>query len=233
MKYHGFAALLLILLSAFIMIRLLAEWMKKRRRQREREERRRKKGEEGEASTALFLNKVWGYKRILHHVYVPKADGGTSEIDLVMIHERGIIVIENKNYMGYIYGAEEDLYWTQVIGRGERRSFYNPVKQNQTHIRYLRCLLAAHVPATVPYLSVVTFNNRKCLKRIRVDAEAVTVTCSRKVRRCLKKRLRRMPRVLERKQVDEICCFLQGETGDNRRNRKKHEKQMRRMKRFN
>lgn len=170
---------------------------------------------------------------MLHHVYVPKSDGfGTSELDLVMIHEKGIIVIENKNYKGYIYGSEDDLYWTQVYGKRETRSFYNPVKQNQGHIRHLKRLLDAHIQSPVPYLSVITFNNEGKLKKIRVNADTAVVTSSRKVRKCIRKRLRWQPCVLTKNQVDEICCFLQSEAGNTRKARKKLVKQIHKLKRY-
>lgn len=201
----------------------------KRKKRLEREKRLREKGEEGELSTALLLDRVRGYKRLLHHVYVPKADGsGTSEIDLVMVHEKGIIVIENKNYRGYIYGKEDDLYWTQVYRKRYKRNFYNPVRQNQSHIRHLKRLLKGYSDHPVPYISVITFNDRGKLKRIRVDGDSALVISSRRVRRCLRRRLRRMPRVLTRSQVDGICCFLQEEAGDSRKTRKQHVKQVRR-----
>lgn len=223
-------AVFLILLLGTLLVGWVTHWIKKRRWQRECRERRKKKGEEGEVSTALYLGKVRGYKRLLHHVYVPRTDGGgTSEIDLVMIHEKGIIVIENKNYKGYIYGDDQDLYWTQVYGKGKKRSFYNPVKQNKSHIRHLKQLLGGWVPDTVPYLSVVTFNNGGKLKRIRINTEDVTVTSSKKVRKYLKRRLRRLERVLNRSQVDGIYRFLLEEAGETRKIKKKHEKQVHRM----
>lgn len=223
----------LVLILGVLVICLLAGWIRKRRWRRECEERWREKGEEGELSTALLLSRVRGYKRLLHHVYVPKADGsGTTEIDLVMIHEKGIVVVENKNYMGYIYGTEDDLYWTQVFRKREKRSFYNPVKQNKSHIRHLKRLLAEQAPEEVPYLSVVTFNDGGKLKRIRINIETATVTSSRKVRKHLRRRLRKLPRILSRSQVDEIYRFLLEEAGETRKIRKKHEKQVRRTKPF-
>lgn len=221
-------AVFLFITIGIIMMVLYKGWIQRKKRL-EREKRQREKGEEGELSTALLLNRVRGYKRVLHHVYVPKADGsGTSEIDLVMVHEKGIIVIENKNYRGYIYGKEDDLYWTQVYRKRYKRNFYNPVRQNQSHIRHLKRLLKGYTTDPVPYVSVITFNNGGKLKRIRVDGDTALVISSRKVRKCLRKRLRRMPRVLNRTQVDEICYFLQEVAGDTRKTRKKHVKQVRR-----
>lgn len=216
-----------LILIASVVLRWGYNGWCKRKRQRECEKRQRQKGETGELITAQMLHRVRGYKRVLHHVYVSKTDGsGTSEIDLVMIHEKGIFVIENKNYKGFIYGAEEDLYWTQVYGKRVKRSFYNPVRQNQSHVRHLKRLLDSHIQNPAPYLSVITFNNGGKLKRIRVNADTAVVTSSRKVRKCIRKRLRWQPRVLNKKQVDEIYYFLQNEAGNTRKARKKFMKQI-------
>lgn len=216
-----------LILIAGVALRWGYNGWRKRERQRECEKRQRQKGETGELITAQMLDKVRGYKRVLHHVYVTKTDGsGTSEIDLVMIHEKGIIVIENKNYKGYIYGAEEDLYWTQVYGKREKRSFYNPVKQNQSHIRHLKRLLDSHIQTPAPYLSVITFNNEGKLKRIQVNADTAVVTSSRKVRKCIRNRLRWQPRVLNKNQVDEIYYFLRNKAGNTRKTRKKFKRQI-------
>lgn len=208
---------------------LSAENRKRKKRQREWEERRKRKGEEGELETAFYLGKVRGYQRLLHHVYVPKADGrGTTEIDLVMIHEKGIIVIENKNYQGYIYGREDDTYWTQVSEKREKRSFYNPVKQNQGHIRHLSRLLADEAEEEIPYLSVITFNDGGKLKRVRVHKETAIVTSGKKVRKRLRRRLRRMPRVFCRRQVDELYHILLEEAKNTKKVQKMHEKRLHR-----
>lgn len=217
---------LAVILSAAVLT-CKSAW-KKKQRQWQREERQRKKGEEGEENTAYYLRKVPGCKKILHHVYVPKSDGsGTTEIDLVMVHKKGLIVIENKNYAGSIYGKEEDHYWTQIFPDGEKRSFYNPVKQNDSHIRHLKRFLSGLLPYEIPYVSVITFNSQARLKRIWVDPEAAVVAVSSKVKRRLKKRLRRLPKVLGRREAEEIIQCLEAYAGDSRKNRKQHVRQVR------
>ena len=54
--------------------------------------------------------------------------GKTTEIDLLMIHEKGIFVFESKNYSGWIFGSEDQLKWTQCFKSGQREHFYNPYK---------------------------------------------------------------------------------------------------------
>ena len=70
----------------------------------------------------------------LFNVYVPKENGETSEIDVIMIHHKGIFVFESKNYSGWIFGSETQRMWTQTLPKGRKRShkesFYNPIIQN-------------------------------------------------------------------------------------------------------
>lgn len=228
MSYHKLLAVFLLLAAFYMIVHTVDTRRKKRKRLREWEERQRQKGEEGEMDTALFLNKVRGIKRLLHHVYIPKAGGsGTTEIDLLMIHEKGIIVIENKNYSGFLYGREEETYWTQMLKGGEYRRFYNPVMQNQGHIRHLKHFLGDLVPEETPYISVITFNDQGRLKRIRVDKKTAVVASARQVKRRLGKRLKRLPRALSRSRIEELERCLLEEAGNTKRARKNHIKQVR------
>ncbi|MDI3478424.1 MAG: hypothetical protein PWQ59_1949, partial [Thermoanaerobacterium sp.] len=47
------------------------------------------KGNYGEFLTFSYLERLPEYKRLLTNIYVPKEDGTTTEIDLVMIEETG------------------------------------------------------------------------------------------------------------------------------------------------
>lgn len=42
--------------------------------------------------------------QILRNVYVPTEDGKTSEIDILVVSKKGLLVFECKNYAGNIYG---------------------------------------------------------------------------------------------------------------------------------
>lgn len=98
-------------------------------------------GRYGEALTAreLKLVDLFGRKgKILRNVYIPKDNGETSEIDVLYITQKGIFVIESKNYSGWIFGDEKQGYWTAMLPNKEKNRFYNPIKQNRTHIKWLR-----------------------------------------------------------------------------------------------
>lgn len=121
-------------------------------------------GTRGEYFTFLVIERIPGYKRILTNVYIPKSDGKTTEIDIVMINQQGVFVFENKHYSGWIFGNEKDYQWTQTF-RSKKVRFYNPIKQNANHIK----ALAAELNLTTPNLfkSVVVFNNKSELKRVK------------------------------------------------------------------
>lgn len=78
---------------------------------------------------------------VLRNLYIPLRNGETTEIDAITINEYGIWVYEMKNYRGAISGNEHDKYWIQQKGF-ERRQFYNPIIQNQNHIKAIRNYLA-------------------------------------------------------------------------------------------
>src|SRR5262245_49165760 len=67
------------------------------------------------------------FKRIL----VPTSRG-TSEIDHLIVSRFGLFVIELKDHSGWIFGDENDAYWTAVYFR-KKFSFQNPLRQNYGH----------------------------------------------------------------------------------------------------
>ena len=62
------------------------------------------KGNKGEYNIYRSLEKVKGEKLLLTNLYIPKEDGSTTEIDLLMITKSGLFVVESKNYSGWIFG---------------------------------------------------------------------------------------------------------------------------------
>lgn len=86
--------------------------------------------------------------RSFHDVLLRKTDGGTTEIDHIVISRYGIIVIETKtwNDCGVFGGAERDR-WSLNYKSGNRKSRPNPLRQNRGHILALADLL--NLPAAV------------------------------------------------------------------------------------
>ena len=76
----------------------------------------------------------------LNNITLPLANGGSTQIDHVIVSVYGIFVIETKNYKGWIFGNEKQRQWTQVI-MGRKYKFQNPLRQNYLHIKTLADLL--------------------------------------------------------------------------------------------
>ena len=77
---------------------------------------------------------------LLNHVTLPMGDG-TTQIDHILVSRFGVFVIETKNYKGWIFASEQGKKWTQVLYRGLRFSFQNPLLQNKRHLKAVRDLL--------------------------------------------------------------------------------------------
>lgn len=80
----------------------------------------------GEYLIVRVLDNLKDFHRILVNVYLPNGKGGTTEIDVVLIHTSGIYSLESKNYSGWIFGKEQDHKWCQVLRGGKKIFFYNP-----------------------------------------------------------------------------------------------------------
>lgn len=111
--------------------------------------------------------------RFLFNLYVPTGNGRTSEIDMVMIHPKCLFVIECKNYSGWIFGNENNEYWTQVLPKGRWEShktqFYNPIKQNAQHIKTIR----RHIGDKIPVHSVIAFSDKCSFKDVTVRSRVI------------------------------------------------------------
>ena len=92
-----------------------------------------------------------------------------------MICERGMFVIESKNYSGWIFGKSEDKQWCQTLRTGRRKShkefFYNPILQNKTHIKALESLL----DKKISMWSIVAFSNDCSFRNLQINTKDAIV----------------------------------------------------------
>lgn len=87
--------------------------------------------------TKFSLNK--GIYHFIKNVTIP-ADGGTTQIDHIIVSRFGVFVVETKNLRGWIFGKEGDAYWTQKLYRHSEK-FQNPLRQNYKHTETLAEIL--------------------------------------------------------------------------------------------
>lgn len=128
------------------------------------------RGEWSERKVIMELLKLGiNPKAIFHDLYIQKPDGQYTQVDIAVATKAGIIVFEVKDYSGWLFGSEQQKYWTQILAYGkEKHRFYNPVMQNIGHIRAIRQSLP-HNPGIPIYLVIVFFGNNE-LKNVTCNA---------------------------------------------------------------
>lgn len=113
-----------------------------------------KRGEAGEKKVSKKLGQTIEGKQYVVNNFLFSVDGKSAQIDHIFINDNGVFVIETKNYSGRIYGKDSQTYWTQVLAYGKyKNKIYNPVMQNETHIKQLQKIL----PVSTPIHSLVVF----------------------------------------------------------------------------
>ena len=143
--------------------------------------------------------------KFLFNIYVPKNDEESTEIDVLMISRKGLFVFESKNYSGWIFGSEFQKYWYQTLPTGRRNrshkeKFYNPIYQNNTHIKYLNSLIGANYPT----YSIITFSERCTLRNIEVKTPNVYVINRYQIRDLITSIYENKPDILTDKEITEI-----------------------------
>ncbi len=142
-------------------------------------------GCQGEYYTYLELLKFkFGGARILTNLYIVNKDNESTEIDIVMIHKTGIYIFESKNFSGGIYGNYKDKYWTQALGY-YHNCFYNPILQNEKHIKYIDDLFNGRFKNNI--YSFVVFSDRCRLKKVKYSGDVRVVRRSNLVRNIRKR----------------------------------------------
>lgn len=129
--------------------------------------------ERGTQSERGLISSLLNYgiapKAIFHDLYVKNGKYGFSQIDIVVATKVGLIVFEVKDYSGWIFGRGKDMKWTQSFYdkyNHEKHTyrFYNPVLQNEAHIKVLR--KQSKQFANLPFYSVVIFYGNSELRDV-------------------------------------------------------------------
>ena len=135
------------------------------------------KGKEGEEDVAYVVNRISAQTGAItmKDLYLPWPSGKTAQIDELIIADSGIYVIEMKNYKGWIFGNENNQYWTQVLYTGYRGvstkyRLYNPIWQNQSHIKCIRKNLPGY---NVPIHSIIVFSDEAVFKDVTYSSSDV------------------------------------------------------------
>lgn len=136
-------------------------------------------GKVGELNTAACIDvachRAGRHYRILQNVYVP-TKYGTSEIDVLLLHETGIYVFESKNLSGSIYGEKRYSQWLRYKRNSEFPDrFPNPVQQNEGHIKAL-CRFLNIREGRVPIYNYVVFGNKANIEHVEFVSTASIIS---------------------------------------------------------
>lgn len=165
------------------------------------------RGKYGEFLTFLYLEKLNGYFKLMTNLYLPKKDGTTTEIDLIMVAETGIYVFESKNYSGWIFGDERNKNWTQSLQNRKKNRFFNPIWQNRAHINVLSSVLGIDNPNL--FKSYIIFSERCTLKKINVTSPYVKVMKRNALVHTVKKDINNSVKLVTPREIDQIYSNLQ------------------------
>ena len=126
-------------------------------------------GKAGEKRVSRKLDWLPREYIVLNDVMLP-TQYGTTQIDHIVVSPYGVFVIETKNYKGWIFGHENSEEWKQsLLGKktlygwsSEQHKFRNPIRQNQTHARAVKRILADL--GDFPIVPIVVFSDNAELK---------------------------------------------------------------------
>lgn len=170
------------------------------------------KGELGEFNIAKELNKIKEKKDAFFNVYYLNKNNST-EVDIVFICKSGIYVIESKNYQGKISGNWNDREWTQTTSRGFY-PFYNPVMQNNTHVRRVIDNLPSYNDKQIPVYSLVVFPNNIKMTLDNKTAHLIDVCKIKDIRKIIKRNEKTLnsENLLTNKEIDMLGIHFHPKT---------------------
>lgn len=157
------------------------------------------KGARGEYRTSQQLEKAPFEYKLLFNCYIPNRKNDKTELDIIMISAKGIYVVENKNYSGWIFGDENSKNWCETL-KGKKYFFYNPIKQNRSHINNLEKLLQI---GEDKYISLITFNAGANLKKVKVESANTYVTQYKALANFIKAQ-KIQPDIISHEEIEEI-----------------------------
>lgn len=119
-------------------------------------------GKESELRMDEKLRGAFGDAAVFTGIFLPylnSREGKHAEIDHIVVTRAGVFVIEVKSHNGFIRCPDEKMWWQTY--NDKKISFYNPLRQNHTHVRIVSEILKSEGQYNVPVYSVVVFTSRR------------------------------------------------------------------------
>ena len=181
-------------------------------------------GARGEYRTSQILETATFENKLLFNCYIPNRSGDKTELDIIMISTKGIYVVENKNYSGWIFGDEQSKNWCETL-KGKKFFFYNPVKQNKSHIKNLEKILNI---GEDKYISLITFNKNAILKKVKTESPKLYVKKYEELKKFIKEQ-EKYSDILQHEEIEEIYKRLLPGTQLNDEEKQEHIERIKRQ----
>lgn len=111
-------------------------------------------GNTGESNVRNLL--TYTGDRFYQNIYLESSNGSISQIDFLLVGRSSLVSIEVKSYTRCVIKGDKDGFnWTACYRRGPK-TFYNPLMQNERHIKTLRECIGS---VNVPIWNIVVFSN--------------------------------------------------------------------------
>ena len=120
-----------------------------------------KRGEQGEDEVAERLKYIGNDFIVLRNINLPRKNKYPVQIDFLCVSNKGIYVIEVKNWLGTILGNYDDENWHSKIYDIDNIQ-KNPIKQNEWHIDVLKRIIKRNIS----YYSIIAFTDRANLNML-------------------------------------------------------------------
>lgn len=114
-------------------------------------------GAEGELMVQSELYRIANKGYVIFNDILLGTPTSYTQIDHLIISIYGIFVLETKNYGGKVYGHLNAKQWKHVTKRGSN-TFYNPIKQNESHVYAVKKALG--INNDMYYQPLVVFTGR-------------------------------------------------------------------------
>ncbi len=135
---------------------------------------------------------------------------------------------ESKNYSGWIFGKETDRNWCQMFPNKRKEFFYNPIKQNQTHIQALQNILTS--VRSHHFKSLIVFSERCELKKVSFDATNLFILKRNRLEKMMKESIEKSPKVFTVGEIDCIYDKLKRYSGVSEEEKQNHLERIKRYK---
>lgn len=125
-----------------------------------------KKKQSGQKKLASLLGGFASIRsfKVINNIDLPLKNGAYTHIDHILIGFFGVMVLENCELGGIIYGDTRDKEWVSVITKDnidKKARFKNPLNENQEHIEALRGIFQKENIYKISIESYGVFTNPK------------------------------------------------------------------------